>query len=606
MNCDGDEPMPGLEEFVVPDAPRPVAQVRIVSVGETQTAHLTNPDGTTQVFDMSMEDDDDDEGPSTVAPLAATANGQYESYQEGMSQSVMETQSSDTIREILTARANGRRRHKNKRKQLDKRPHKDESLTEARESHRPLIKRKDGSVVLPAGERISNLIKARTTAPGISDEDRQKQANAARQELLDKFGIVGENGARRFPDPDSEDDQVKLAQQHGVITWKKAPKLTPDGCFRFRDHQHRGLAEGTRRVPIGGDNFDMQMKSWAGDLRNITTTLPLINVPIATPMFLAWVVDKAWPVIADSFDVISCYICALRMLIGGMDVGKKVINCGMDKLFISKDREQSVGNPSLVGRPLWSLEKEEERLSESQRLRKLGYPVWFDLGMGKNPRVQRNKKLSDDDLEKAMVQSAIENLMAMRDVVMVQLNAGLTQLQGNMDEIKKRSLDQGGVVPLEIMKQFYDHLYAVGEIATYRLLTVYELTLLWVVQRHVPLETRRKFAKPKRRVRADQLPAPFVRYMLGCRRSVFQARSCLGCPIPPPRPKEGVEGQQQQQQQSHVLIRPSDPAFPTLQEMQVFYVFLHLRTEGKSDLISKLSRLNLATKGPDPSAGNKI
>ncbi len=551
-----DEAMPDLEDFVQPDTPRPMPQVDVSRMANGGGAmRVTRPDGQTQVVELSIQDMASLRLPSAAAAAAEDAKG--------------------------------------KRKTTDQRTFHDMSLSDARRAQCPMIKRKDGKYVRMASERVSEAIRARTTAPGMSGEMKLEIAKRARLQLLQKVGIRDEpNGELRFPDPKNPEDHKKLGQQRGIITWVKADKITPDGCFAFRNNEHRGLPKGLTRIPIAGLDFDLRMKTWKGDLLNIITPLPLINIPIATPQFIAWLVDKHWPVVADSFDIISCYICALRVLVGGMDVGAKVINQSVDRLFISEDREKSAAKLRSGGQPLWTLEQEEKRVEIRERLRKLRFPDWFDLGFGRNPTVKRNKKLSDDDLEKIMVQRAIQHQMTIRDFILTQLNAGLTQLERGVQAIKAKN---NGVIPVQTMKQFFDRIYVVCEVATYRLVSAYELTILWIIQRHVPAKLLGKFSNANRKVPPSVLPVPFVQYVLNCRRKLFQARTFLGGHIPPERPTRGEPGFNQ------AIIRQLDPTFPTIQEMHAFYSFLQFKMNGQQDVINRLTQLNHATNG-SPSA----
>lgn len=543
----GDEAMPDLEHFEAPDAPRPMTLVEVL---DDSTVRVTRPEGSVSILG-------------------------------GMAPVLQQQQQQGT---------------KNKRKNPDERMFRGMAVAEARRLHpRTVIRRKDGTLVQPANDRTSELITARTTAPGLSDAQREQAAEVARTELLNRVGITdGPDGDLRFPDPSSAADQIKLARQKGLAVWQKVEGLTPEGCFGFRDRAHRGLSADTRRVPISGDHFDRQLKEWAGNLRNILTTLPLIDVPIATPVFLGWLVDKHWPVVATSFDVFSCYTCALRMLVGGMDVGVKVIEPAIAAGRLFGPVANSDKDPSATGQPLWTVEQPDTRRREREKLRGLRYPDWFDLGLGNNPTGRRSDEVSDDSLEKIMVQRAVENQMAVRGFVLARMNAGIVALQSGLETIRKAN----GVVPMPTLKQFFDRLYSLCEVTTYRLLSAYELTILWAVQRHVPHELLGGFSRANRRVSPADLPAPFVRYIHTCRRSLFQTRSFMGGSVPPPRPGPGENGF------DRAIIRPSDPSFPTVQEMNAFYAFLQTETKGKQDLIDRLTRLNVATNGPAEAQGH--
>jgi len=552
-----DEAMPDLEDFVQPDTPRPMPRVDVSTMANGGgTMRVSRPDGRTQVVELSVQD---------MASLRLP---------------------------IVAAEEDGD--GKGKRKTTDQRKFRDMSLSDARRAQCPVIKRANGQYVRMASERVSEAIRARTTAPGMSPQMKLELAQRARTHFLNRVGIRDEpNGELRFPDPSNPEDHRKLGQQQGIITWVKADKITPDGCFAFRNNEHRGLPKGLTRIPIAGLDFDLRMKTWKGDLLNIITPLPLINIPIATPQFIGWLVDKHWPVVADSFDVISCYVCALRILIGGMDVGAKIINRNIDRLFMGEDREKSAAKLRSGGQPLWTLEPQDKAVQIRENLRKLRFPDWFDLGFGRNPTVKRNKKLSDDDLEKIMVQRAIDHQMTIRDFILTQLNTGLAQLDAGVQAIKAKN---NGVVPVQTMKHFFDRIYTVCEVATYRLLSAYELTIQWVIQRHMPTKLIGKFSNVNRKVPPSMLPASFVQYVLGCRRKLFQARTYLGGPIPPERPTREEPGFQQ------AIIRPLDSTFPTIQEMHAFYVFLQFKTNGQQDLINRLTLLNHATKGTPPTA----
>jgi len=544
---DDDERMPDLEEFSIPDIPRPLPQIEFTK----NAFEVTQPNGVRQTIPISKKE--------------------LKSLQK---------------------------RKKNKRKVQEVVPFENMSLTEARNSHKTVIRRKDGKLVQPATQRISDAIQSRTTAPGTTNEQKDKISEIARQEILQRIGIRDEkSGDLRFPDPQNPQDQIKLSQQKQITTWVPSPGISINGCFKFRDHTHRGLPKGTTRVPIVGSHFDQQMSQWGGDLRSIVAALPLLNIPISTPLILGWLVDKHWPVVSDSLDVISCYICALRLLIGGMDVGEKVLNKKTDKLFIHEDREAEAANPNAIHNPLWSFEinttsDQTKIINQRKKLRKLRYPLWFDLGQGQTPSVKRNKKLSDDELEKVMIQYAIRNKTALKDVSLVNLNAGLTVLEKGIRENKNGSLN----VPE--MRNFFQRLYALNEIVTYQLIANYELTLLWVIQRHVPYPLLNNLSKIKRKVLSPPLPDAFVEYILKRRTTLFQARSYLGGVIPVARIKPGQDKYEQS------LMRADRPSFPTMYDMHAFYKFLQIKTNGQQDLIQRLSQLNLATH-PTPTTTNE-
>ena len=551
-NCDdddGDETMPDLEEFSIPDVPRPLPQIEFMS---QQGFQVTRPNGTTETISIS--------------------NKELKVLQQPQQQ-------------------------KGKRKIQTAAPFENMSITEARNSQQTIMRRKDGKIVQPASQRISNLIQAHHTGPRITNEQKDKIAESARKEVLLRVGIRDvKHGDLRFPDPQNQQDQIKLSQQRQITTWVPSPSISIEGCFKFRDHTHRGLTKDTTRIPIVGTHFDQQMTEWAGDLRSIVTALPLLNIPISTPLVLAWLVDKHWPVISDSLDVISCYICALRLLIGGMDVGEKVLNKKTDKLFIHEDREAEAAETSsaAVHNPLWSFANNSQAVEitkQREKLKKLRYPAWFDLGKGQTPSVKRNKKLSDNDLEKIMVQCAIRNKTDLKDVTLVKLNAGLTILEKDVLKNKNKN-NKTNNLNLPVMRHFLQRLYSLSEIATYQLIASYELTLLWVVQRYVPFTLLNSLSKIQRKVLAPPLPTEFVQYILKRRITLFQARSYLGGVIPPARLKPGEEKYEQS------MILTDRPTFPTMQEMHAFYQFLQIKTNGQQDLIQRLSQLNLATHAP--------
>jgi len=377
-----DETMPDFEDFITPDVPRLMPRVKMMDPGGKKL-EVIRANGQTEVIEMNSDDLKDFPDTSQT-----------------------------------------------KRKNPDQRTFQNQSLAEARNAHTVVITREDGKMVQPGGERISDLIKARTNAPGISEEMKYKQAEEMKQRLLLKIGIRdSKEGPLRFPVSGNQEDHKKLAQQHNISSWLKTDELTADGYFGFRDQKHRGLAEGTKRLPILGAHIDRCMTEWSSGLLNFVTGFPMLNIPIATPKFLGWLIHKNWPSVADSFDVLSTYLCALRILCGGMDVGKKVIDLHQDQVLISEDPTKNDVNFSSAGQPLWALELENDRTVERKRLRQLRYPAWFDLGLGKNPTTHRKKKISDDELEKLMVQRAVENHRITGKIIQAQLHAALSVIQ---------------------------------------------------------------------------------------------------------------------------------------------------------------------------------
>ena len=537
-----DEAMPDLEEFSIPDIPRPLARIEFMEQG----FQVTQANGTKETINISEKE-----------------------------------------LKSLQKQPKENSRSKNKRKTVELDPYEKMSITEARNSRTTILRRKDGKMVQPASPHVSDAIQARTTIPGITNEQRDKISQIAKKDVLDRVGIQDKaQGVLRFPDPQNKQDQIKLSQQRRITTWVPSPSISIEGCFKFRDHAHRGLTKETTRIPIAGSHFDQQMTEWAGDLRSIVTALPLLNIPISTPIILAWLVDKHWPVVSDSLDIISCYICALRLLIGGMDVGEKVLNRKTDKLFIYEDRETEVVQGA-THNPLWSFENMAAITKQRLEMKKLRYPIWFDLGKGQTPSVKRNRKLSDDDLEKIMIQAAIRNKSDLKDVTLVKLNAGLTILEKDVIKIKTKNNRKN--LDLPTMRHFMDRLYSLSEIATYQLIASYELTLLWVVQRYVAFPLLNNLSKIQRKVLNPPLPTAFVEYILKRRITLFQTRSYLGGIIPSTRPKPGQDTYTQS------MIRTDRPSFPTIQEMNAFYQFLQIKTKGQQDLIQRLSQLDLAT-----------
>lgn len=564
-DSDGDEMMPELEVFIEPDTPRPLP---VVSVSKNVRANfIYMPDGrrgdaiTPADMDREMHHDE------FAGELVGSTNCAI---------------------------------HK-KRKDVEKDMYANKSLAQARDSHSVVLSRKDGSFVQPASEKIDHLITAKNQPSGMSEEANQEALEKLRQKILNQVGIRdAADQELRFPDATNSEDQQKLLKQQRVITWVPSESMTSESCYKFRDNIQRGLQPGVKRVPIVKDHFDAQMKLWSGDLLNFVVTLPLISIPIVTPPFLGWLVDKHFAAVSDSFEVFRWYLCALRILIGGMDVGKNVIECQPDKLFISHDREANINKVSLFGLPLWKLANEGKRRKQVQRLRKLGYPGWFDLGIGKNPAVKRPSTFSDDDLEKNMVQYAIETKMKMNDNVLLQLNEDLSAEITKMELLLSTKATR--VLTREAGASFMGRLYEICKNATYAFLDVYELTLLWVIQRHIPSQAYMNFVAPWRDIPSGEIPLDFAKYLLKGRQIVFEARTFLGCEMPPPRPSvSSEEGGSEKQADSEMLLRPADPTSPTIKEMQIFYGFLQFQTTGKDDLIDKLVRLNLATNGPsDP------
>jgi len=541
---EADEAMPDLEEFSIPDIPRPLARIEFMNQG----FQVTQANGVTSSISISNKE----------------------------------------LKILQKKQPKGS--SKNKRKILSVAPFENMSITEARNSQTTILRRKDGKMIQPASQRISDVINARYKGiPRITNAQRDKISQIAKKDVLDRVGIQDvPNGALRFPDPQNKQDQIKLSQQRRITTWVPSPSISIEGCFKFRDHAHRNLEKDTKRIPIAGSHFDQQMTEWAGDLRSIVTAFPLLNIPISTPIVLAWLVDKHWPIVSDSLDIISCYICALRLLIGGMDVGEKVLNRKTDKLFIHEDREAEVVEKSdAIHNPLWSFINPADVTAQRERMKKLRYPVWFDLGKGQTPSVKRNRKLSDDDLEKIMVQAAIRNKSDLKDITLVKLNAGLTILE--KDVIKIKAKNNSNNLDLPAMRQFMERLYSLSEVATYQLIASYELTLLWVVQRYVAFSVLNNLSKIQRKVLNPPLPTAFVEYILKRRITLFQTRSYLGGIIPSARPKPGEDKYEQS------LIRIDRPTFPTMQDMHAFYQFLQITTKGQQDLIQRLSQLNLAT-----------
>ncbi len=550
-----DEAMPDLEDFNIPDMPRPLPQIEVGS----DAFQITRPNGCKESISISKKE------------LKA-----------------------------LQKKRNKEDTKNNKRKLETMAPLENMSITQARNEHQTILVRKDGKLVQPASQRISDLIQSHHRGPRITNDQRNKISANARKEVLDRVGIRDEkSGELRFPDPQNESDQIKLSQQRGITTWIPSPSISIEGCFRFRDHAHRGLPKATTRVPIVGSHFDQQTKEWGGSLRSIVAALPLLNIPISTPVILPWLIDKHWPIVSDSLDIICCYICALRLLIGGMDVGEKVLNKKTDKLFIHEDRQAEIINQAsaAIHNPLWSFEDQTKVAEQRKKLAKHRYPAWFDLGQGQTPSVKRNKKLSDDDLEKIMVQCAMRNKTALKDLSLVKLNAGLTILEKNVLKCKI-SQKSNATMNLPLMRQFYSRTYALSELATHELIAAYELTLLWVIQRYVPLPLLNNLSKIRRKVLHPPFPVAFSEYILKRRITLFQARSYLGGIIPCERFKPGQEKYEQS------LIRAKEPTFPTMQEMHSFYMFLQIKTDGQADLIQRLSDLRLATKNDDQQQQN--